>query len=156
MLERVAVDLGGRGQQELAPLALASPRALCVPERADLQRLDRQLQVVDRAGRAGKVEHEVHFALDVDVARHVVADELELAVTQVADVRQIAGPQVVDADDRVAAIEQASQRCDPMNPAAPVTTIGMGQVSARRRWKRPRTSVSHMIFRSSMIDQFSM
>ena len=33
-------------------------------------------------------------------------DELEVAVAQVGDVGQIAGEQVVDADDRVAAIEQ--------------------------------------------------
>src|SRR5688572_33295016 len=75
-------------------------------ERADLHRLDRQLEVVDRAGRTGPVQHVVDRAVDVDVPRDVVPDELEVTVAQVGDVGQVAGQQVVDADDRVAAIEQ--------------------------------------------------
>jgi hypothetical protein len=35
-----------------------------------------------------------------------VLDELEIAIAQVGDVRRVTGQQVVDADDRVAAIEQ--------------------------------------------------
>ena len=59
----------------------------------------------------------------------------------------------------------ASQRCEPMNPAAPVTTIlhvahlmcgGLALDQTALRWKRPRTRVSHMILRSSVTDQFSM
>ena len=79
-------------------------------ERSDLQRLDRQLEVVDRARRAGPVQHVVDRAVDVDVPRHVVADELEVAVAQMGDVGHVAGQQVVDADHRVAAIEQLLRR----------------------------------------------
>src|SRR5688572_32082821 len=49
-------------------------------ERADLHRLDRQLEVVDRAGRTGPVQHVVDRAVDVDVPRDVVPDELEVTV----------------------------------------------------------------------------
>ena len=75
-------------------------------ERADLQRRDRQLEVVDRARRAGPVQHVVHRPVDVDVVGDVVLDELEVAIVQMRDVGDVAGQQVVDADDGVAAIEQ--------------------------------------------------
>ncbi len=53
---------------------------------------------------------------------------------------------------------RVSARCEPMKPAAPVmTTRGMGANSQYAcLWKKPLTTVSHMIFRSSMSDQFSM
>ena len=52
------------------------------------------------------MQHVVHRPVDVDVVGDVVADELEIAIAQVRDVGEVAGQQVVDADDRVAAIEQ--------------------------------------------------
>ena len=106
MLERIAVDLGGRREHERRALGLGQPERLVRAERADLQRRDRQLEIVDRAGRAGPVQHEVHRAVDVDVVGDVVLDEGEVAVDQVRDVRRVAGQQVVDADHLVAAIEQ--------------------------------------------------
>jgi len=75
-------------------------------ERADLERLDRQLEVVDWAGRARPVQHVVDRSVDVDVGGDVVADELKIALAQMRDVGEIAGQQVVDADDREAAIEK--------------------------------------------------
>ncbi len=106
MLERIAVDLGGRGDHERRALRLGEAERLVRAERADLQRRDRQLEVVDRAGRARPVQHVVHGAVDVDVVGDVVADELEIAIAQVRDVGEVAGQQVVDADHREAAIEQ--------------------------------------------------
>ena len=106
MLQRIAVDLGGRGDDEARALGLGQAERLVRAERADLQRLDRQLEVVDRAGGAGPVQDEVDRAVDVDVVGDVVLDEREVAVHQVRDVRGVAGEQVVDADDRVVAIEQ--------------------------------------------------
>ena len=52
------------------------------------------------------MQDEVHWPIDVDVLGHVVADELEVPVAEVGDVGPVAGQQVVDADDRVAAVEQ--------------------------------------------------
>ena len=102
-------------------------------ERADLQRLDRQLEVVDRAGRAGPVQHEVDRPVDVDVARDVVADELEVAVAQVGDVGQVAREQVVDADDRMAAIEQrfAEVGADESGGAGDDGSHGSGNAARR-------------------------
>ena len=99
MLERIAVDLRRRGDHERRALGLGQAQRLVRAERADLERRDRQLQVVDRARRAGPVQHVVDRAVDIDVVRDVVADELEVAVAQVRDVGQVAGQQVVDADD---------------------------------------------------------
>ena len=88
MLERVAVDLGGRGQQEPRAFGLGQAERVVRAERADLERLDRQLEVVDRAGRAGPVQDVVDRAVDVDVLRDVVADELKILVAEMGDVGQ--------------------------------------------------------------------
>ncbi len=74
-------------------------------ERADLERGNGQLEVVDGTRRTRPVQHVMHRAVDVDVVGDVVLDELKVAVVQVRDVRDIARQQVVDADDRVAAVE---------------------------------------------------
>ena len=47
--ERIAVDLRGRGEQEAGALGLGQAERVVGAERADLQRLDRQLEVVDAA-----------------------------------------------------------------------------------------------------------
>jgi hypothetical protein len=52
------------------------------------------------------VEHRVHRPFDVDVARDVVADELEILVTQVRHVGHVAGEQIVDPDHGVPAGQQ--------------------------------------------------
>ena len=106
MLERIAVDLGRRRDDEPRALGERQAERVVRAERPDLQRLDRQLEVVDRAGGAGPVEHVIDRPFDVDVACHVVADELEVAIAQVRDVGHLAGEEVVDADDRMTAVEQ--------------------------------------------------
>ena len=131
-------------------------------ERADLQRRNRQLEVVDRAGRAGPVQHVVDRSFDVDVVGDVVLDELEIAIAQVRDVGQVAGQQVVDADHRRsrgrAAFRQV--RSDEAGGAgdddALATAITRGSARGWRLRNMPRTSVSHMILRSRVTDQFSM
>ncbi len=61
--ERIAVDLGGRGEQEAGALLLRQAERLVRAERAHLEGLDRQLEVVDRAGRRGEVQDRVERAL---------------------------------------------------------------------------------------------
>jgi len=53
------------------------------------------------------MQYEVDRTVDVDIVGDVVLDEQEVAVLQVGDVRRIAGEEIVDADDRVAAIEKS-------------------------------------------------
>jgi hypothetical protein len=52
------------------------------------------------------VKDRVDRAVDVDIARHVVPDELECTIAQMLKVGEIAGQQVVDADHRTASIEE--------------------------------------------------
>ena len=103
-----------------ASLALARPSALCVPERADLEGRDRMRQVVDRAGRAGEMQHVVDRPVDLDRLGDVVLDERKCGLLeQVGDVPPVAGQQVVDADDLVAVGEEplAQVRADEPRPA---------------------------------------
>src|SRR6185436_15991513 len=76
-------------------------------ERPDLERWNRPLQIIDRAGRAGPVIHAIDGAFDVDVVRDVVTHEEEIASAEVGDVREIAREQIVDADHGMALVEQA-------------------------------------------------
>ena len=107
MLERVAVDLAGRGDQEARALGLRQPERVVGAVGADLQRVQRQAQVVDRRGRRGEVVDEVDRLVDevrlddVDVHVHEA-----LGVADVLDVRERARLEVVDADHAVAAREQ--------------------------------------------------
>ena len=106
VLERVAVHFRGRRDHEARALRLRESQRLVGAERADLQRRNRQLEVIDRARRARPVQHEVDRPLDVDVIGHVVLDEREVAIDEMRDVRRVARQQVVDADHGVVAIEQ--------------------------------------------------
>src|SRR5256885_12927734 len=72
-------------------------------ERADLEGLDRQLEVVDRAGGTGEVEHAVERSLDLDEVGDVVQHELKIAlVPQVSDVGRGARDEVVHPHDAMA------------------------------------------------------
>ena len=127
VLERIAVDLGGRGDDEPRVLRLGQAERLVRAERADLQRRDRQLEVVDRAGRAGPVQHAVDRAVDVDVVRDVVLDEHEVAARQVGDVVESPVSRLSMPTTRRPRSSRVSDRCEPMKPAAPVMTIlGIG------------------------------
>jgi hypothetical protein len=85
---------------------------------------------------------------NVDVIRHIVLDELEVAVLEMRDVRNIAGEQVVDADDRVAAIEQRFAEMRPDETGRPrnhhawlchvIQTISWLSADARRSSARHR------------------
>ena len=57
------------------------------------------LQVIDRAGRRGEVQHVVDRLVIIDVVRDVMTPELETRVrTQMLDVAERAGDEVVNAD----------------------------------------------------------
>src|SRR5215813_11938594 len=55
MHERVAVNFRSRGEEELRALGLRKTQRIVRAQRPDLQRLNRQLQVINRAGRAGEM-----------------------------------------------------------------------------------------------------
>ena len=61
---RVAVDLGRRGDQEARAVLLGQPERVVGAVGADLERVQRQPQVVDRRGRRGEVVDEVDRLVD--------------------------------------------------------------------------------------------
>src|SRR5262249_54245286 len=99
---RVAVDLARRCQQEASPLELRQPEGVVRAVRADPERMERHSQVVDRAGKGGKVEDEIDGLVDGDVLRDVVVHEDELVLADVLHVLKGACYEAVDADDAVA------------------------------------------------------
>ena len=77
-------------------------------ERTDLERLDREFEVIDGAGRAGEVEHVVDRIADLQRVGDVVADELEARIApERVEVFEVAGEQVVDGDNLVPLGEEA-------------------------------------------------
>ena len=72
-----------------------------------LERLDRQIEVVGRAGRRGEVQHAVELFTDVERSGDVVPNEREVVVLlKGGDVLRRARYEVVDADDVVALKEE--------------------------------------------------
>src|SRR5206468_7760357 len=86
----------------------------------DLQRLDRQLEIVDRTCRRSEVQDRVERSLDVDVLRDVLMDERKAPLwKQVGDVVGVPGDDVVDAEHLVPVGEEslAQMRADESRPA---------------------------------------
>ena len=98
------------------------PERVVGPVRADLQRLQRQPQVVDRARGAREVVDEVDPLGDLDVPRQVLQDEGERVVAQVLDVRERPVSRLSRQITRCPLASSASHRCEPRNPAPPVTS----------------------------------
>src|SRR6266566_1497900 len=85
--QRVAVHFRRRGEQEAGMLRHGETQRLVGAEGADLQRLDRQLEIVDRAGGAREVQHAIERSFDFDVAGDVLVGEPEARMR--GDVRQV-------------------------------------------------------------------
>ena len=104
---RIAVHLARRGEQEARALDLRQAEHVVGSIGAHLERVEREAQVVDRAGGAGQVEDEVHRLVDEPGLRQVLVDEDEVgAVLDVLDVLERARVEVVHAHHAVALLEQ--------------------------------------------------
>src|SRR5262249_3659957 len=94
--QRVAVNFRGRSQNELRALGLRQTQSVVCAQRPDLQRLNRQLQVIYRTGRAGEMEHPIELADHVDVIADIVVDKFKFRVgAMVSDIGQIARHQII-------------------------------------------------------------
>ncbi len=103
---RVAVHLARGGEQEPGALHLREAEGVVRAVRADLEGLQGEPQIVDRARRAGEVVDEIERLVDLDVVREVVRQEDERVPTQVLDVGERPGLEIVDADDAMVAREE--------------------------------------------------
>ena len=102
----VAVDLAGRGLEDLRPDPFGQAEHVDGAMDAGLGGLHRVVLVVDRRGRAGQVVDLVD--LDVQRKGDVVAQQLEMGVVQqVEDVVLGAGEVVIDTEDVVPVVEEA-------------------------------------------------
>ena len=86
---------------------------------ADLERVQRQPQVVDRRRGRGEVVDEVDRLVDEERLDDVLVQERELGHADVLDVGERAGLEVVDADHAVPAAEElvAEVRAQETGPA---------------------------------------
>ena len=93
----IAIDLAGRGLEDLGLHALGEPQHVDRAVDRGLGRLHRVDLILYRRGRAGEIVDFV--ALQIERHGHVVADEIEARMAeQVRDVRLAAGEQIVDAE----------------------------------------------------------
>ena len=107
MHQRVAVNFGSRGQQEARVFFLGQAERLVRAERADLEGLNRQFQIINRAGRRREMPDVIHRAFQEQEFGDILLNELELRIAaEVRDVVHAAGDEIVYADDFVAARDQ--------------------------------------------------
>ncbi len=89
-------------------------------ERADLERLDRVAEVINRAGGRGEVQNVVNRLVDLKRMGNIVADKREARMAaKMFDVAQRARDEVVHADDIVAVFQEtlAQMRADETRAA---------------------------------------
>src|SRR5260370_2537017 len=116
---RVAVDLARGREQVPGAGGLGETEGVVRPERADLEGLDRILEVVARARRAGEVQDGVNAAVDREELRDVVLFELERGrVEEVLDVLDPAREQAVDGEDVPAASDERAAEVRAQEPCA--------------------------------------
>ena len=99
MDERVAVAFGGGGEQERRLLRLRQAKRVVRAERADLQRRNRQFEIINWAGGRGEMEDVIDLIGDEQILGHILLDESVVFVPgKVFDVREVPGDEVVDRD----------------------------------------------------------
>ena len=107
MLERIAVDLGGRCLHQDRVCGARQVERVARPQRPHLERLQRQAGVVERRGRRSQVEDHLRRADHGDRLADVVLDEPEARRTgQVREVLPAAGEIAVDRDHLAAGGEE--------------------------------------------------
>ncbi len=101
MDERVAVAFRGGGQKERRLLGFGETERVMRAERADFQRRDRQLEIIDRARGRSEMENVIEFFFrQENEVRDVVLDEREILVAgEMLDVLEVAGDEIIDRDD---------------------------------------------------------
>ena len=101
----IAVDLAGRGLQDLCLAASSDAQHVDRAEHRCFDGFDRVVLVVARCGGAGEIVNFVDFQKDGH--RHVVSDQLEIGpVQQVGYIGFLAREEVVEADNVMALVDQ--------------------------------------------------
>ena len=101
MDQRVAVTFRGRCKNERGLFVLGQAERVMGAERAHFQGRNRQLKIIDRAGRRREMKDVIDFLLQQEnEIGDVVLDKLVIFVAgQMPDVCRVAGDKIVDRDD---------------------------------------------------------
>ncbi len=128
---RVAIHLAGRGEQVARPLRHGKPQGVVRAERPHFEGLDRQIEVIHRAGGRGKVQHGIQWPLHMDIVCNVLSHECKVLVGfQVGNVAQVTRHQVVHCHHIVPlgqeavhqmGAQEASTACDQYSHGCPYT-----------------------------------
>src|SRR5581483_4198468 len=104
-------------------------------QRTDLQCLDRQLQVIDRACRRSKMQEVVELAFDINIFGDVIMDKPKIRQTdEVGNILHRASRKVVHADDIVAFRDE---------PFAKMASKKSGAAGNKSTWHGNKTMFSH-------------
>ncbi len=101
--QRIAVALRCRREDERRLFVFGQSERVVRPKCADLQRRNRQLQIINRACRRREMKHVVDlFVGQENEIGNVVLDEMEILVAgKMPDVCSVAGDEIVDRNDAV-------------------------------------------------------
>ena len=93
--------------QKTRALFLGEAERLVRAERTDLERLNRQFQIINRAGGRREVPDVIHRLVEKEEFGDVLLDEFEVRVAgQMGNIVHRAGDKIVNADDLVAARQE--------------------------------------------------
>ena len=120
MDERIAVTFRSRGEEERRLLRFGETERVVRAERADFQRRNRQLEIIDRAGRRGEMKNVIEFFFrQENEIRDVVLDEAVILVAgEMLDVVEIAGDEIIDRDDAMTFRQQPIGQMRPKKTRA--------------------------------------
>jgi hypothetical protein len=94
--KRITVDFAGGSNQHPRTFSLGQTKQIMRPKTTNLQRLDRHLQIVDRASRTSKMQDIVQLARDMDKLAYVVVVEGEILFgKKMLDISKITRYQVI-------------------------------------------------------------
>jgi hypothetical protein len=117
MHQWISINLRRGGQEESSLFVFRQPQRLMSAERAHLQRLNRQFQIVHRAGWGGKMPHIVHWTINEEKLGDILLNESEVPVSsQMGDVIRRPGHQIVDSNHPVTTCEQTIGKVRSQKP----------------------------------------
>src|SRR5438270_13735390 len=107
MHQWIPINLRGACQKESRPLVFGQSQRLMGAQRPDLQGLNRQLEIVNRAGGRCEMPHVIHRNIEKNELRHILLNEPEVSVaSEMRDVIHAPGYEIINPDYFMTALKQ--------------------------------------------------
>ncbi len=111
-----------------------------------LERLNGELQVIDRAGRGCEMENQIHRARQIDELRHIMLDKVKIRIAaQVSDISQVPRQEVVQSHHLVAFGKETIRKVGAQKACGSGDDGGFlnahRKVWLRRNWARVRGQI---------------